>query len=835
MQTRRSGSPATKVLTTLGLISGQRQLESCLARLGRVSADQLAELSTCEPAAANSQDLPWLCKRIVSQFSELAKRLLLIAVKERNAQLVYGLLDSGQSAAVADQYAGGNLIMELLSTHHPVIFMPSRHPTLQEDVKLARRLVAAGCHPLLCPHHQHTVLSAALSKGHLPLVKLLLLELKVQLPGAHTPPNSASYYHLLLRLAITRPYSGDYTELAHALHAAGAPHPNPEAETSLLGDLVRRASIEDGLESEAPLDLLDCYLDLGLPVYAEHALPAHHLLCISIEHQNVDKDNFRRLLRSMARAGANINTLYGEVPPEYCHCLHVFIQTAMSGNLPHAPALLRIMLEEGADVAASAARYPSPLDVLVSRGGLLLEDHHQTEAPSCTPDLARMLIEEGCKVEAPLLTPSGELAAPATLHYFAFLLQRHLFCPDGLPRPSPLSNTEMELCRVLMEAAASERRAMAVQGSLPAPEDDTAGSLLDASILLGNLDLVRLLLRTLPEAVEGSEAKLRAVRRQRNDARWWVMTGNDQRSTDSVLSIAADWLRRRLNTMHPPPPSMLHISGVGQAVIQAYHMIEALLEAGATPLHEEVAGREQGAKGGRGRQGRKRPRRQCVAARLPPPPVPPCLRMMPGWAMEMLSFLPAQLSTASWSPATAAAYPPALRAAARTMLLINCCRGFGSNSFSGTGSCSCQRGPEGQQQEQLPQRSTRSMRSTRSRAVKTSAKRTSAGGQRAEMGKALAAGAAHRNVAAGTKRKGGISQGGSAQSTAEEGGTEAGGQVGVELPLDVLCKIINMASRPLVDWVPQLAKCREREEEKGGKRKGERGKGSAACRREGSL
>lgn len=107
MQTRRSGSPATKVLTTLGLISGQRQLESCLARLGRVSADQLAELSTCEPAAANSQDLPWLCKRIVNQFSELAKRLMLIAVKDRNAQLVYGLLDAGQSAAVADQYAGG--------------------------------------------------------------------------------------------------------------------------------------------------------------------------------------------------------------------------------------------------------------------------------------------------------------------------------------------------------------------------------------------------------------------------------------------------------------------------------------------------------------------------------------------------------------------------------------------------------------------------------------------------------------------------------------------------------------------------------------------------------
>lgn len=48
------------------------------------------------------------------------------------------------------------------------------------------------------------------------------------------------------------------------------------------------------------------------------------------------------------------------------------------------------------------------------------------------------------------------------------------------------------------------------------------------------------------------------------------------------------------------------------------------------------------------------------------------------------SFLPTLLTATCWSPATAAAFPPALRAAARTMLLINAHRGWGAGADEGT-------------------------------------------------------------------------------------------------------------------------------------------------------
>ena len=93
------------------------------------------------------------------------------------------------------------------------------------------------------------------------------------------------------------------------------------------------------------------------------------------------------------------------------------------------------------------------------------------------------------------------------------------------------------------------------------------------------------------------------------------------------------------------------------------------------------------------------------------------------------SFVSLAASGALWSPETHAAHPPAFREAARTLLLVNECRGFGPAPARGEGGAGVR---------------------TRS----------------------------------GRRRR--------------------GGPKGVQLPLDLLQRILGLAGRPLLGWVPQL-------------------------------
>lgn len=53
--------------------------------------------------------------------------------------------------------------------------------------------------------------------------------------------------------------------------------------------------------------------------------------------------------------------------PEFTYPLHLFVLAAALKNAPNAPALLHVLLEEGASAAAASQHFPSPLDLLVDR------------------------------------------------------------------------------------------------------------------------------------------------------------------------------------------------------------------------------------------------------------------------------------------------------------------------------------------------------------------------------------------------------------------------------------------------------------------------------------
>lgn len=128
------------------------------------------------------------------------------------------------------------------------------------------------------------------------------------------------------------------------------------------------------------------------------------------------------------------------------------------------------------------------------------------------------------------------------------------------------------------------------------------------------------------------------------------------------------------------------------------------------------------------------------------------------------SFLPVVVAGVAWSPEHHAAFPPAFQLAAQTMLLINHTRGFGGGSSGRAESSGQQQGKE----------------------AAPSAPGERGGRQRGQRPAPATARGKLRLRAAATEQ------------------ARPSQQPGVELPQDVLFRILREAAAPVLEWVPQL-------------------------------